>query len=151
MDMVTVIARFSPYESVAAVRRFVADCFAEETPVPADLLMLFKYTASQDKSRNVLSWETAQSVLLTGEVPSALSQCSDEEPLGTSGLAPAGTIVVVWPPDQLPSGLSRGQYLKSLLFEKLPKNAADQVRASPPTRRPDSSPPPARAGCCSVS
>ena len=157
MDMTTIIARFSPYESIEAVREFVLDCLDDAADVARDAVLLFKYTASLDKSRDVLTPACASAVLTTGEVPPALSECSPQDTLGLVGLAPAGTIVVVWPTTPEAQTAAQGQYLSQDFRSKLPSPAAEQVRAGvdpalAANQSENTANPPSSTGpCCSIS
>jgi len=154
MDMVTIVARFSPYETVSAVKDFVVDNLDATSGIAGHDVLLFKYSASLDKSRDTLTAAAAGAVLVTGEVPVALSECDGDETLGLVGLAPAGTVVVVWPTTSIPQGIKQGGYLKEHLREQLPSLPAGQVRTGSDSAANSSaaSTPPSNAGsCCTLS
>ena len=154
MDMTTIIARFSPYECVDAVKDFVFECLDDSAEVARDAILLFKYTASLDKSRDVLTPAAASAVILTGEIPPALSECGAEDTLGLVGLAPAGTVVVVWPSAPVSQPARQGQFLKPDLQSQLKPESGQQVRGGDEplsTQSQPSTAPPSAGSCCSVS
>jgi hypothetical protein len=151
MDMITIVARFSPYERVSAVRQFILESIDAGHAPSSSAVLLFRYTASLDKSRDVLTTATVEQVLKSGVIPSALCEIGKEEVLGASGIVPAGTIVAVWP---FESTTCQGAYLAPYLLSLLPAGvAAREVRGSSKAKPvPDeTNAPPSTTDCCSLS
>lgn len=122
-DLVTIVARFSPFEQVDAIQAFVAECAAGSSPQPD--FSLFKYDAKLDKGKTVLQAGTVARALQVGQLPDALQAVEPHARLGLEGIAPAGTVVVVWtsasPPIQPGTdGAAQGCYLSDALRKALP-------------------------------
>lgn len=155
-DLVTIVARFSPFEQVDAIQAFVAECAAGSSPQPD--FSLFKYDAKLDKGKTVLQAGTVARALQVGQLPDALQAVEPHARLGLEGIAPAGTVVVVWtsasPPIQPGAdGAAQGCYLSDALRKALPSkpNPVSSVRGAP-AHQPTSAPDAHRqsSSCCAV-